>query len=242
MGVIKEPMVYRQKISYILLFFAFLVIVHTNAEIVEDQPLGDLKEHFREPKEVDWKEITGDEKFEEFAVKKKPEEQENQDFHEKTPSSNSFDFEGFRYIAIGIIGVILLVLLALILSNLKSNPSIKKNLEYSIAEAEENIDKSDLHYLLDRALEAKEYKLALRIHYLIVIKALNTKGHIIYKKEKTNYQYMTEMIPHSSHVEFKKLTHLYEYFWYGDKELKKEKYDPISKVMVHYVERINSKS
>lgn len=84
---------------------------------------------------------------------------------------------------------------------------------------EENLMESDLMRWLRKAVEEKNYQLALRIYYLMIIKELSIKGLILWKKEKTNLEYLYEMRDHSSHSQFEEITGIYQLVWYGEKEL-----------------------
>jgi len=185
---------------------------------------------------IDWDEITDGQTF--LEVSEPVKDVEPLQMKEVDLSPSFYDLSWFRTFAIILLIAIMIVVLYFIVANKNSNLKVKNELEYSIAEAEMNIDKSDLNYLLQQALDHKEYKLALRIYYLIIIKELNTKGLIKYKKDKTNYTYLLEMQPNKNYGSFKNLTRIYEYFWYGDKELTASKFEPITQVMQSFVTQI----
>lgn len=112
--------------------------------------------------------------------------------------------------------VIALVLILLIRSNmLKKNTGIRKKV-FSIEEAEEDIHQSDLDHLLRISLEKKDYKTALRVYYLMVIRDLSEMQWISWKRDKTNREYLNEMRERNSFQSFRNITQAFEMVWYGD--------------------------
>jgi len=81
---------------------------------------------------------------------------------------------------------------------------------------EENIHESDLERALREALEAKAYRQAVRVYYLMIIKTLAQKEWINWRKEKTNSDYLLEMIERPQYPTFRELTLVFEKTWYGD--------------------------
>lgn len=73
-----------------------------------------------------------------------------------------------------------------------------------------NLDK-----LLSEALAAKNYNLAVRYRYLILLKNLNQQKLIHYQPGKTNFEYIREFGKKELLPQFKEVTRDYEYAWYG---------------------------
>lgn len=212
-----------------LLLFSFTAIAQESD--------GEISIERKEIKAIEWNDITEGTQFIEKA-----EVEEEKKLDKIRPNvSTPMDFSGLRILVIILLVAALLVITILLVKNQSSNLKVKDDLEYSIQQAEMNIDKSDLNYLLQEALDQKKYKLALRIYYLIIIKELNISGSIKYKKDKTNYAYLLEMRTNEHFKEFKKLTRIYEFFWYGDKDLDQVKFEPITTIMSEFVKTIKSK-
>ena len=225
-------MAYQQKISA-LIFFALLLSSIT--AIAQDGD-GVITIERKEIKAIEWNDITEGTQFIE-----KSEDVKEEDVDLVRPNiSTPMNFSGLRTLVIVLLVAALLFIMILIVKNHSSNLKVKNDLEYSIQQAEMNIDKSDLNYLLQEALDQKKYKLALRIYYLIIIKELNISGSIKYKKDKTNFAYLLEMRTNDHFKEFKKLTRIYEFFWYGDKDLDHVKFEPITALMGQFVKTIKS--
>ncbi|MEY4927116.1 MAG: hypothetical protein RI894_1552, partial [Bacteroidota bacterium] len=114
------------------------------------------------------------------------------------PNFSPSFFEGMsvlvKSIFIGlIIGLIALLLYlvsksALFLGNATVNTEI-----ISLEDVENDLHESDLERFLRQALENGDYRLALRIYYLMILKALSLKELIAWKKDKTNNEYCREL-------------------------------------------------
>lgn len=80
---------------------------------------------------------------------------------------------------------------------------------------EEQPMESDLQRFLREAVERRDYRMAVRIYYLLVLKTLQDKNLIIWKKNKTNSDYLADMYSHSSWQKLRDYTRMYETIWYG---------------------------
>jgi Domain of unknown function (DUF4129) len=65
---------------------------------------------------------------------------------------------------------------------------------------------------INAAIEARNFRLAVRLLYLQTLKRLTDTGRISWKPDKTNRQYVQEM----KNADFEQLTTQFEYVWYGD--------------------------
>lgn len=81
---------------------------------------------------------------------------------------------------------------------------------------EERIHDVDLENLLRKALDDKNYKMAIRIYYLIIIKGMSNAELINWKKDKTNGEYVSELYGKKHFEPFKEATLLFERAWYGN--------------------------
>ena len=99
---------------------------------------------------------------------------------------------------------------------------------YTLEEIEENLPETDLEKHLRLALEAEDYKAAVRVYYLAIIQSLSKKNHIEWHREKTNYDYILELSGNSYFSIFSKLTLTFEIIWYGDADVTKQTYESLS--------------
>lgn len=89
----------------------------------------------------------------------------------------------------------------------------------------EDISGIDLDGLLQQAIKAKDFRLAVRVRFLQVLKSLDHNKLIIWKNEKTNYDYLNEVTKESIRAPFDKVTYLYEYTWYGEMPLDEDRFN-----------------
>jgi hypothetical protein len=81
---------------------------------------------------------------------------------------------------------------------------------------DQHIFETEFDRFLRNALSSGDYKLAVRIYYLKIIKSLAEHKLIKWKKDKTNATYLREMRQHNLYEEFRNLTAMYEKIWFGD--------------------------
>ena len=93
--------------------------------------------------------------------------------------------------------------------------------------SEDHIENIDLDALIKSALEEKDYRLAVRYHYLKILKILSQKDIIDWHYEKTNSDYQNEIEEQNVKSGFRDVSYLYDYIWYGEQEVDDRKYEKI---------------
>ena len=88
-----------------------------------------------------------------------------------------------------------------------------------LSEVDENVDEQTLQSMLDKAVENEEFRVSIRILYLIALRQMDDKQLIQWKLGKTNFDYYNELKSLELKEQFFALTNTYEYIWYGDFEL-----------------------
>jgi hypothetical protein len=96
--------------------------------------------------------------------------------------------------------------------------------EIDLEQIEENIHESDFRYYINKALEQQNYKLAVRLYYLHLLKELSTRALIRWKKEKTNRDYLLELRKTPLAHDFSQLTMVFDRVWYGGDTLSETEY------------------
>ena len=95
----------------------------------------------------------------------------------------------------------------------------------SLSDEETLIKEKDLPALIKIAITDGNFKLATRYYYLLLLKKLSEKELIFWQQEKTNEDYIKELASNKNlYKEFETLTHLYDYVWYGEFLINKEKF------------------
>lgn len=120
----------------------------------------------------------------------------------------------------------------------KFNKSTKKTKENLFYEDDEDINKNDYEALLKKAIQRKEYRLATRYYYLLVLKKLSKKELIQYDKDKTNTEYQFELTDKQMRSKFAYLAYIYDYVWYGEFLIDENKFNTIDKNYKSFIKSI----
>lgn len=83
--------------------------------------------------------------------------------------------------------------------------------------------------LIRKALAEKNYRLAVRLHYLQTLKEMSDKNLIKYLPEYTNQHYLMQLAPTKYSAEFAAATRDYEYVWYGKFDINESIYESVRK-------------
>lgn len=122
-----------------------------------------------------------------------------------------------RLIPYILIGILLFILIKFFLKvNATSVIYSRKNQPTEILTEDEHIIKNeDIDQLLNRALAKKDFRLAIRYYYLLLLKLLGQKEYIDWEPQKTNLDYVNELKRKDLKTHFGQITRLYDYIWYG---------------------------
>lgn len=105
--------------------------------------------------------------------------------------------------------------------------SVKGIAEESQIIETENIFEINYRERIERAVKAGNYQLAVRLHFLQMLKSLAGKNIIQYKQDRTNFDYLMQLRSSAYYNDFFKLTRNYEYAWFGDFPVNEETYTVI---------------
>ncbi len=89
----------------------------------------------------------------------------------------------------------------------KSDPIIEPEV------VDESVDKNQLLELLGQAEEKQQYRMALRLSFLIMLQHLEDTGAINIKPGKTNHQYLGELRTKANYNTIKEAFKIYELVW-----------------------------
>jgi len=92
----------------------------------------------------------------------------------------------------------------------------KEQPEVFYTEEEEIIKSRNISELIQKALDAKNYRLAIRYYYLLILKKLSKAEIIHYEFDKTNMEYVSEIASEEISNRFRNVTNIYDYIWYGN--------------------------
>ena len=86
---------------------------------------------------------------------------------------------------------------------------------------------TDYGKLITGAVNTRNFRMAVRYHYLQSLQKLAQKGAIQLASDKTNYQYVSELSGKTYKHSFAALTLNYEYVWYGEFEIDENVFNTI---------------
>ena len=95
---------------------------------------------------------------------------------------------------------------------------------------EDNLPEAHFELPIIRAVEAGDYALAVRLHFLSILKELTLKNHIRWKRDKTTGEYLRELAGSPLAVPVREVTLIFERVWYGTLKLEREDYTSVEKV------------
>jgi len=79
--------------------------------------------------------------------------------------------------------------------------------------------------MIGEAERSEDYRLALRLRFLEILKQLTEAGHIKWKLHKTNRDYVRDLRKSAFSAEFEQIVRWYEYAWYGEFPLDNRAYE-----------------
>ena len=109
----------------------------------------------------------------------------------------------------------------------------------AVEHIEEDLENHDVAHYLNQAINENQYRIAIRLHYLLIIKKLSENKFIKWKKDKTNRDYILETSSLPFSEKFRNSTNIFETIWYGERSIgetdfKKiyEQFDALDKMIV----------
>ncbi|MDO5616354.1 MAG: DUF4129 domain-containing protein [Cruoricaptor ignavus] len=124
-------------------------------------------------------------------------------------------------LAITIIAVVLYFLIKFLLSQNGNFIFGKKNRKINLNEEElrENIHEINFPESISRFEQQKDFRSAIRYHFLFVLKKLSDNQRIQWNPEKTNKDYVKELQNTDLATDFRQLSYIFDHVWYGEFEL-----------------------
>ena len=124
----------------------------------------------------------------------------------------------FQYV---LIAAVIVIIILLVLKNDIRAVFYGKSASVAIdfKEFDEDIHKINFDKLIADAIHKNDYRKAIRLHFLKLLKDLTDKNLIKWQIDKTNNDYSMELSNSKFNNEFKELALMYEYIWYGDFQL-----------------------
>lgn len=167
-----------------------------------------------------------------WEKEKKKEEEARSEPHRKGFWDYFYDFfqeGGVRTVTYIILGVLLVLLIyrIIVVNNLYMTGNSRKRKEEVIEGEVSDIEDNNLDQKIQAAVQAKQFRPAVRLMYLKALRSLNDKGWIRYHAQSTNYEYVNQVQSYGVGNEFRFMTHVYEYVWYGEFPLSEDQFGKV---------------
>ncbi|MCO5260889.1 MAG: hypothetical protein M9916_12160 [Crocinitomicaceae bacterium] len=147
----------------------------------------------------------------------------------------TWDF--WRKILLVIIVCALLIILYLIVKRYLPKDS-KVKLEIDDEWNPTLVSKSELELKLEKLHFNENYRECIRVHFMFILKELINLQLIDWKVEKTNHDYLNEVIKSKGYDDFSKCIRIYDLVWYGDYEIDKKQYDELRPMLENYYKKL----
>lgn len=136
------------------------------------------------------------------------------------------------YIILGVI-LVLIIYRIIVVNNLFMTAASRRR-KTGTEELEIEIDDNNLDAKIQAAIQERNFRTAIRFMYLKSLRSLNDKGWIRYHAQGTNNEYISQVHPYGVGNEFRFLTHVYEYVWYGEFALSEEQFSRVQQNFQHF--------
>lgn len=129
----------------------------------------------------------------------------------------------FWIIIVGVFAAVIMWFLA------ESNIGLFRKKNKIVKAEEEEIATEDIFAInyqkeIDKATAQANFRLAVRLMFLRLLKNMSEKNVINYKQDKTNFDYLLQLHSTNYYKDFFRITRNYEYTWYGQFEINEEAY------------------
>lgn len=110
--------------------------------------------------------------------------------------------------------------------------SDKDDLHFSTVQ-EENIHEINFEQKIKEALDNYNYRLAIRLQYLYILKIWDDRGHITWLSGKTNQDYIREVghkMDDEAYQLFRQISVAFDFAWYGEHDATLEDYNAVKQI------------
>lgn len=98
----------------------------------------------------------------------------------------------------------------------------------SDAATAEDVHGIDYDARITAALDAEDFRMAVRLHYLRALRDLSDAGAIVWRRNKTDSDYVRELAGSPQQSDFERAALLFEYVWYGGFPIDRDGYQRIA--------------
>ena len=161
------------------------------------------------------------------------------DTPKKKKNNFNIDWSGLKYVGGFILAIIAALLIYFFVKNATwTNDKKIDDLHSILAEVENNLPEADVETPLERAIKEKNFKVATRLYYLLLIQKLAEKNHIKWSKAKTNREYANELKGVHFLEHFRQVTFVYEKVWFGKEVLTQQDFENAQPLFDNLIQKI----
>jgi hypothetical protein len=150
----------------------------------------------------------------------------------------------FQWINMTTLLVIVVLFLGILAWYLLQNNIVGRNQPITSKKISEDLSTEDIFDInyqkeIEKAMNAGDYRLAIRLMFLRLLTQLSQKRIIEYKQERTNFDYLSQLHSTRYYNDFFRLTRNYEYAWYGKFEVNQETFSIIKNEFEKFHRRLS---
>jgi hypothetical protein len=119
----------------------------------------------------------------------------------------------------------------------RRNKKVPSGQDPDLNEMPEDIFAISYQQEIDKAVANADYRLAVRLQYLRLLKNMTEKSMIRYQQDKTNMDYLMQLADTGYYHDFFRITRHYEYSWYGQFTVSAEAYRLITQDVEQFENR-----
>lgn len=194
---------------------SFVAFSDSTIEIFNNQSLNPSMD------ETSWKRVFSKVDFKESDNKKDSlNKKEKKTKKERRTNSVSFSAGNLSWLWYTLAIAVILSVIFFLLPWMKTR-NVKNELNEEILFGDENPDESaliqsNIRKSFQIAYDKGDYRVAFRLLYLDTLKRFVEKNWIVYRKEKTNFDYLMQLSNKPVYSAFGQLTLAFDEIWYGD--------------------------
>lgn len=163
----------------------------------------------------------------EWSLKARQTEQEDKE-EEIEPIAENSMIQLLLYLLILIVIILIILGLIYVFGSQSRDRDTRISQSSSDHIIPERIEDLKVLPLIEQALAEGDYRMALRLRFLEILKAYHEKAIIKWMPDKTNRDYLSELKDHNSRNPLSAVIQIYERSWYGHHEVSKELYEKYS--------------
>ncbi len=154
-------------------------------------------------------------------------------------SGNAYEsFWQYVFMAVAAGLVLFLLYKAKVLEYIFPSRNVQDSQDYIVGQ--ENIHELNFEEAIGQALERGDFRLAIRLQYLKILKLLTTRELIHWKPNLTNQSYVQELEKYPYHTDFVKITRYFEFAWYGDFQIEESGFNEMKDFSNAFQEKISN--